>query len=153
MNKYQNINSDGFELNYCVKGSGKPILVVGSSLYYPRLFSEDLYEAFQFIFLDHRGFVKPPRTLEPDDYILDKILDDIEMARRALGLTDFIVLGHSGHAFMALEYAKKYPDHVQKVILLNSAPTNSEERQRQRSSPHSWPLNCNSRFSVMRLSY
>lgn len=59
MNKYQTINSDGFELNYCVKGTGKSILVIGSSVYYPQLFSEDLYDTFQFIFLDHRGFVKP----------------------------------------------------------------------------------------------
>jgi proline iminopeptidase len=51
MNKYQTINSDGFELNYCVKGTGKPILVIGSSVYYPQLFSEDLYDTFQFIFL------------------------------------------------------------------------------------------------------
>ncbi|CAH1056644.1 alpha/beta fold hydrolase [Paenibacillus pseudetheri] len=131
MNKYQTINSDGFELNYSVKGTGKPILVIGSSVYYPQLFSEDLYDTFQFIFLDHRGFVKPPRTLQSEDYRLDKVLDDIETARQDLNLTNFILLGHSGHAFMALEYAKKYPYHVQKVALLNSAPTNSEERQRQ----------------------
>ncbi|AJS58693.1 alpha/beta fold hydrolase [Paenibacillus sp. IHBB 10380] len=131
MNKFQSVISDGFELNYCIKGLGRPVLVVGSSVYYPRLFSENLYKEFQFIFLDHRGFVKPPCALEPEDDILDKVLDDIETARQALKLEDFIVLGHSGHAFMALEYAKKYPEHVQKVVLLNSAPTNSPERQQQ----------------------
>ncbi|MED0669066.1 alpha/beta hydrolase [Aneurinibacillus aneurinilyticus] len=131
MNKYQSISSNGFKLNYCIKGSGKPILVIGSSVYYPRLFSKNLYETFQFIFLDHRGFVKPPRALESEDYTLNKVLDDIEKARQTLCLTDFIILGHSGHAFMALEYAKKYPEHVQKVVLLNSAPTNSQKRQHQ----------------------
>ncbi|MED1665497.1 alpha/beta fold hydrolase [Brevibacillus laterosporus] len=134
MNEYKSVSSDGFELNYCIKGFGKPVLVVGSSIYYPRLFSEDLYKKFQFIFLDHRGFVKPPRALEPEDYRLDKVLDDIETARQALDLKDFIILGHSGHAFMALEYAKKYPEAVQKVVLLNSAPTNSQERQQQSSA-------------------
>jgi proline iminopeptidase len=131
MNKNQSIISDGFELKYCIKGQGKPILVVGSSVYYPRLFSENLYEKFQFIFLDHRGFVKPTRALEPEDYTLDKVLDDIETARQTLNLENFIILGHSGHAFMALEYARRYPRHVRKVVLLNSAPTNNEERQRQ----------------------
>ncbi|NMF00381.1 alpha/beta fold hydrolase [Aneurinibacillus aneurinilyticus] len=131
MNKYQSISSNGFKLNYCIKGSGKPILVIGSSVYYPRLFSKNLYETFQFIFLDHRGFVEPPRALESEDYTLNKVLDDIEKARQTLCLTDFIILGHSGHAFMALEYAKKYPEHVQKVVLLNSAPTNSQKRQHQ----------------------
>lgn len=114
-----------------MKGQGKPILVVGSSVYYPRLFSENLYKHFQFIFLDHRGFVKPPRSLKKEDYTLDKIVEDIETARQLLKLEDFIILGHSGHAFMALAYAEKYPQYIQKVILLNSAPTNSQERQQQ----------------------
>ncbi|WP_232697388.1 alpha/beta fold hydrolase [Brevibacillus daliensis] len=131
MYKNQSINIDGFKLNYYVKGTGKPIVVVGSSMYYPHLFSEDLYETFQFIFLDHRGFVKPPRVLKLEDFTLEKVLDDIEKARQTLCLTDFIILGHSGHAFIALEYARKYPEHVQKVVLLNSAPTNSQNRQHQ----------------------
>ncbi|MCL1701542.1 alpha/beta hydrolase [Lysinibacillus sp. Bpr_S20] len=131
MNNYQSIITEGFDLKYCVKGQGKPILVVGSSVYYPRLFSENLYKHFQFIFLDHRGFVKPPRVLKKEDYTLDKIVKDIETARQLLKLEDFIILGHSGHAFMALAYAEKYPQYVQKVILLNSAPTNSQERQQQ----------------------
>ncbi|MFD3449488.1 alpha/beta fold hydrolase [Microbacteriaceae bacterium 4G12] len=131
MNPCQSIQIDGFTLNYCVKGTGKPILVIGSSVYYLHLFSEDLYKTFQFIFLDHRGFVKPPRVLKLEDYTLEKVLDDIEVARKALDLMDFIILGHSGHAFMALEYARKYPEHVKRVILLNSAPTNSQERQQQ----------------------
>lgn len=131
MNIQSTVMSEGFALNVSIRGNGKPILVVGSSIYYPRLFSEQLYTSFQLIFLDHRGFVKPPRTLEPEEYTLDKVLDDIEAARQTLELEDFIILGHSGHAFMALEYAKKYPEHVRKVVLLNTAPTNSPERQQQ----------------------
>lgn len=131
MNNYQSFFSEGFDLKYCVKGQGQPILVIGSSVYYPRLFSENLYKHFQFIFLDHRGFVKPPRSLKQEDYTLDKIVEDIETARQLLQLKDFIILGHSGHAFMTMEYAKKYPQYVQKVILLNSAPTNSQDRQNQ----------------------
>lgn len=131
MNIQSTVMSEGFALNVSIRGNGKPILVVGSSIYYPRLFSEQLYTSFQLIFLDHRGFVKPPRTLEPEEYTLDKVLDDIEAARQTLELEDFIIVGHSGHAFMALEYAKKYPEHVRKVVLLNTAPTNSPERQQQ----------------------
>ncbi|MGZ0041181.1 alpha/beta fold hydrolase [Paenibacillus ottowii] len=131
MSTYQTIISDGFELKYAIRGSGKPILVIGSSIYYPRLFSNHLYKSFQFIFLDHRGFAKPIRALKPEDYTLDKVINDIEAARQCLHLDQFIILGHSGHAFMALEYAKQFPGYVEKVVLLNSAPTNSQERQRQ----------------------
>ncbi|MCR8853574.1 alpha/beta fold hydrolase [Lysinibacillus fusiformis] len=131
MTRDQKIICDGFELHYCIKGQGEPILVVGSSVYYPRLFSENLSKHFQLIFLDHRGFVKPPRPLKQEDYTLEKIVDDIEQARQLLKLEHFIILGHSGHAFMAMAYADTYPQHVRKVILLNTATTNSQERQQQ----------------------
>ena len=59
MNIQSTVMSEGFALNVSIRGNGRPILVVGSSIYYPRLFSEQLYTSFQLIFLDHRGFVKP----------------------------------------------------------------------------------------------
>ncbi len=129
---YNKMVCDGFELNYCIKGQGQPILIVGSSIYYPRLFSQELSQHFQLIFLDHRGFGKSTkRPMKQEDYTLDKIVEDIEQARQILKLDNVIILGHSGHAFMAMAYAITYPQHVHKVILLNTAPTNSQERQQQ----------------------
>ena len=32
------------------------------------------------------------------------------------------IIGHSGHAYMALEYAKKYPDRVSHVVMIGIAP-------------------------------
>ncbi|BDG78641.1 AB hydrolase superfamily protein YclE [Bacillus subtilis] len=122
--------SDGFDLSYCIEGEGAPILVIGSAVYYPRLFHQDIKQNYQWIFADHRGFAKPARALRPEDQSLDAVLDDIEAIRRHLQLKDFIIMGHSGHAFMALEYARKYPEHVRKAVLLNSAPDNSQKRQR-----------------------
>lgn len=123
------VRVDGFELGYRVEGEGVPVLVIGSAIYYPRLFSQELRKRLKLVFVDHRGFVRPPRDLEPGDYTLDRIVDDIERMREALDLRDFVILGHSGHAFMAMEYALKYPDAVRRVALLNTAPTNSKERQ------------------------
>lgn len=125
------VTIDGFELAYRIEGEGTPVLVVGSEVYYPRLFSEEIKQKLKLIFIDHRGFVEPPRVLKPEDYSLDRVLDDIEIIRETLALENFVILGHSGHAFMALEYARKYPAHVQKVVLLNTAPSNSPERQKQ----------------------
>lgn len=125
------ITIDGFSLAYRIEGEGTPVLVVGSEIYYPRLFSQEIKKKLKLIFIDHRGFVKGPGQLQPADYTLDRIIDDMECIRESLDLRDFVILGHSGHAFMALGYAKKYPAHVQKVVLLNSAPTNSSERQQQ----------------------
>lgn len=125
------IEVDGFELAYSIEGKGTPVLVVGSKVYYPQLFSKQIRKEWKLIFIDHRGHVEPPRELKPEDYSLDRILEDIEVMREKLCLEDFVILGHSGNAFLALEYAKKYPSYVRKVVLLNSAPTNSRERQEQ----------------------
>ncbi|KAA6449018.1 alpha/beta fold hydrolase [Bacillus atrophaeus] len=122
---------DGFDLSYDIEGAGTSILVIGSAVYYPRLFSADIKQKYKWIFIDHRGFAKPARTLQPEDQRLDHVLKDIETMRQALQLEDFVIMGHSGHAFMAAEYARTYPEHVRKVVLLNTAPDNSENRQRE----------------------
>ncbi|MDO8223700.1 alpha/beta fold hydrolase [Bacillus cabrialesii] len=127
-------HSDDFDLSYRIEGEGAPILVIGSSVYYPRLFSSDIKQKYQWIFADHRGFAKPKRKLRAEDLRLDAVLDDIERIRTSLQLEDVVILGHSGHAFMALEYARTYPEHVRKVALFNTAPDNSEARHRKSES-------------------
>ncbi|MCY7901691.1 alpha/beta hydrolase [Bacillus inaquosorum] len=127
-------HSDGFDLSYRIEGEGAPILVIGSAVYYPRLFSEHIKQKYQWIFVDHRGFAKIKRELRAEDLSLDAVLADIERMRTSLQLEDVVILGHSGHAFMALEYARTYPEHVRKVALFNTAPDNSEERQRKSES-------------------
>ncbi|WP_426446252.1 alpha/beta fold hydrolase [Paenibacillus sp. S-38] len=129
------IDIDGFPLAYRIEGEGPPVLIVGSETYYPRLFSPELRKRLQFIFIDHRAFVKPSREIGPDDYTLERIVQDIEIVRTALKLGRITVLGHSGSAFIALEYARLYPGHTAKAVLLNTAPTNSIER-RQGSIRH-----------------
>ncbi len=103
-----------------------PVFVIGSATYYPRLFESDIYKDLNMIYLDHRGFSNPRYE---NKYELDYIVEDIESIRRALDLDEMFLLGHSGHGFMAMAYAKKYPEHVLGLILSNLAPTNNKERQ------------------------
>jgi proline iminopeptidase len=60
-------------------------------------------------------------------YQLDLLVDDIELVRKELGFDKIIVIGHSGHAFMALEYAKKYPANVSHVVMMCVGPSYSHE--------------------------
>lgn len=67
----------------------------------------------QFVFIDHCGFVSPPdRDVQNSEFSLDNLIRHIEIIREELRLDKFFILGHSGHAFMALEYAKKYSQKV-----------------------------------------
>lgn len=119
---------DGFKVAFFQRGDLKrnPIFIIGSTLYYPRLFADSIYEKFNFIFLDHRGFLQPE---EVNCYSLDDIVEDIEAIRVYYGFEKIYLLGHSGHGFMAMRYAELYPDHVSGLILSNLAPTNNAERQ------------------------
>ena len=116
------IDAGGFTLQYLIEGSGPPTIVIGSALYYPRVFSKQLREHLRLVFLDHRGFARAPATIDPASFKLATVVDDIERARQALGLGRVMVIGHSGHSYMALEYGKRYPDNVSHVVMIGIAP-------------------------------
>ncbi|HSW70486.1 MAG TPA: alpha/beta hydrolase [Gammaproteobacteria bacterium] len=119
------IEHEGFELGYCIDGTGIPTLVIGSAIYYPRTFSKNLRSHLRMVFMDHRGFAKSLKPFDKSAFELDKLVDDIEALRQNLGLTQIAIMGHSGHAFMALEYAKKYPACVSHVLIIASSPNAS----------------------------
>lgn len=114
-----------FELGYAVEGRGRPALVIGSAVYYPRTFSAALREALKLVFVDHRGFARPVGDAGAHDGGLEAVLEDMEQVRRHLGLDEVVVIGHSGHGYMALEYAKRYPRHVSHVVLIATGPSHS----------------------------
>jgi proline iminopeptidase len=123
------VNIDSFLLQYKIEGKGLPAIVIGSVNQYPQAFSENLREHLQLIFIDHRAFVAAPKDRENETFELDTILDDIDQIRQALNLDQVIIVGHSGHSYMALEYAKKYPKHVSHVVMIAISPNLSLEHQ------------------------
>jgi len=97
-------------------------MVIGFPAYYDRVFSQNLRSHLRLVFLDHRGSAPSPGRVDTTEFALETLIDDIELARRTLNLGRIAVIGHSGHAFMALEYAKKYSANVSHVILIGIAP-------------------------------
>ena len=116
------ISAGLFQLRYRIEGSGIPTIAIGSAIQGPRLVSPQLRQHLRLVFLDHRGFAASPGRVDTSEFALDRLVDDIERARQELGLGRVAVLGHSGHALMALEYTKKYPAHVYHVIMIGMAP-------------------------------
>lgn len=41
------IEIDGFKLKYRTEGSGQDVVVIGSSIYYPRSFSQNLWDSLR----------------------------------------------------------------------------------------------------------
>lgn len=117
---------DGFILNYCDVGDGPSTIVIGSSIYYPRVFSQQLQSSLRMIFCDHRGFGHATKPPEQSLYEFDCLVDDIETLRIKLGQEKIIIMGHSGHGHIALAYAKKYPHAVSHVVMIALSPDSSK---------------------------
>lgn len=123
------IELDGIQFNYVRQGSGNPLMVIGSSVYYPKAFSDSLKNKFDMIFIDSRHFLPNynPTDQELAEMNLATWAEDIEAARIKLNLDKINLIGHSVHAQIALEYATKYSDKVKKLILICGVPYSFEQ--------------------------
>ena len=115
------VAADGTKLRYVVEGNGIPCVVVNGS-HYQRVFSKDLRRHLKLVFLDFRHSSEAEAAAKLDDITLDTLLDDIDQVRKALGFDRVAVMGHSLPSVIALEYARKYPEHTSHLILIGSPP-------------------------------
>ena len=109
------------------RGSRPALPRPGSVAYYSRVFSRALRERLQLVFVDLRHFAVSDPAFSPDQISIDMYAADIERFRQELGLGDIIVIGHSVHATIALEYARRYPAHVRGVVAIGSVPQGMDD--------------------------
>jgi proline iminopeptidase len=121
------LNRDSFCLKASIDGNGLVAIVIGSHKYYPRTFSNHLKTKLQLVCADTRGFVPTLSDHSESDFTVDKILQDIEALRASFGADKIILIGHSIHAFMAMEYARQFPDRVSHLVLIACSPITGPE--------------------------
>lgn len=109
-------------LPYVVEGAGRPCLVIGSSLYYPRTFSSRFKSQLRCVYLDQRGFVAASNARTDGTLGIEGVVADIADARQFLGLDRFVLIGHSVNGLIALAYARQYPERVTHVIAIGAPP-------------------------------
>jgi len=114
------IQIDGSTLNYVIEGSGKPCLVIGSSVYYPKTFSKDLRKHLKMYFVDLKWFAKGYVPENLDEVNIQTIVEDVEEIRIKLGLKRPMIMGHSIHGTIAMEYVKKYSKEVSSLVIIGS---------------------------------
>ena len=122
-------SSNDIDFRYVREGKGSPIVVIGSSMYYPRAFSTGLREHFDLIFVDSRHFIP---SYQPSEKALESLTfetfaDDVEALRSHLGIDKWTVLGHSIQAQIALAYAVKFPDRTSRLVLVAGVPYGGSE--------------------------
>ncbi len=114
------IKVDNSQLSYVIEGEGQACLVIGSSIYYPRTFSEDLKKHLKMYFVDLKWFAQGYESEDLDSVNIASIVGDVEQIRKALRLENPLILGHSIHGTIATEYVKKHGDKVSGLIVIGS---------------------------------
>jgi proline iminopeptidase len=65
--------------------------------------------------------------LDPSAYGRSRDVADLEELRKHLGVEQLVLLGHSAGGFLAQQYAIEHPEHVERMILVDTSPTNGPE--------------------------
>lgn len=117
---------DHYELFYTTHGQGRPMLVMhgGSGLdhTYFRPWLDPLGDQVQLIYYDQYG---QGRSTRPDNYekiSMESWADEADALRASLGHERILLLGHSYGGFIAQTYALRHPEHLDGLILSDTAP-------------------------------
>jgi len=111
------VTEDGVRLHYRTAGSGPDTVVVPNAIY--------LYDQFQtlahgrtLIFFDMRNRGQSDSISDPAKLSrgIHHDVDDIETVRRHFGVDRVDLIGHSYLALVAILYAMRYPEHVNRIV-------------------------------------
>ena len=111
--------ADGRVLAYRRSGSG-PVLVCHpggpgfSARYFGRL--AGLVDDFTLVMLHPRGTEGSDRPSDPRAYATEDYVADLDELRRHLGLDRLRLFGHSHGGVVALAYAARHPDRVERLV-------------------------------------
>lgn len=89
-------------------------------------FAKRIPDSFRLIALDQRGHGDSDWSPE-GDYSRSAFVEDLEDFREALGIEQFILIGHSMGGLNAVSYAVKYPERVESLVLVDVGPEAAKE--------------------------
>lgn len=109
------------------QGTATPLLLINGGpgyahgfLHFGNSVWERIAEGRRVVFFDQPGTGQSWAVGPNDSLVVEDILRSIETIREALRVQRFAVLGHSWGGYVALAYARRYPDRVDRVLLVGS---------------------------------
>jgi proline iminopeptidase len=114
---------EGAELVCTTRGAGLTCLVpsaIGAPPY-ERQMPERLDRHLRLAFVELRGSGRS--TGDPGDLTFERLADDLDAVRAALGAERVAVIGHSILGALAIEYARRRPAAVSHVVVAGAPPT------------------------------
>ena len=131
------ITVDGYRINVEVLGEGDPIVFIaggpGNSHDYMQGNFGKYYKTNKVIFIDFLGRGLSDDAKDVSEYSVDNDVEVLEAVRKVLNLNKISIVGHSYGAVHAQAYAIKYPEKVDKLLLISGF-----------HSGEMWQANCDS---------
>jgi proline iminopeptidase len=112
---------------YGVPTSAIPIIIAngGPGLSHIYMLQNDVWTRLahdrQIVFYDQRGTGKSNQVKSNASWGMDAQVADMEAVRAKLGFTKFNLVGDSYGGLLAMAYAAAHPEHIEKLILSDSA--------------------------------
>ncbi len=117
----------GLNIHYLTEGRGLPVVIpsLAGSRFYERSFFNDLRSELQVTNVELRGNRSDAGqvdglTIEHLSASFREFLDQVKLDKAA-------VVAHSGHGFLGMDFAARYPERVSHLILVGAAPTFGSE--------------------------
>lgn len=114
--------TDGTQLAYHRTDTGDPLVCVPGGPMQASAYLGDLGGLPSLLRLDLRGTGESAVPADPSSYRVDRQVDDIEALRVHLGLDRIDLLGHSAGGALAVLYAARHPDRVNRLVLVTPSP-------------------------------
>lgn len=118
------------------RGNGSQLLFLHGNwdhlMYLPML--EKLCDSSQILLLKQRGTDCWKEPASYDNLPIEPFLSDIESLRRKNGAEKLCLVGHSWGATLALQYACRQPERIEKLVLISLGPLNSQMSQFYRAN-------------------
>jgi proline iminopeptidase len=113
------------ELFYAEVGEGLPCLMMHGGLGFDHTYLhpwlDPLGDVMRLVYYDHRGNGRSGRP-PWETLTFQQLCADADALREHLGFEKVAVMGHSMGGTIALEYALRYPERLERLILLDTVP-------------------------------
>jgi proline iminopeptidase len=117
----------GLNLYYSIDGRGTAVVIpsLAGSPFYERSFFLGTRDDLQTVHVELRGNRSDVGVV--DGLTIAQLSDSLSDFLDAINLRKIVLLGHSGHGFLAMDFAARHPDRVSHLILAGAAPTFGDE--------------------------
>ncbi|MFX0005910.1 MAG: alpha/beta fold hydrolase [Promethearchaeota archaeon] len=117
------IETNGIKLHTIIVGSGEPLILLHGFPEFWYCWSKViplLKDDFKLIIPDMRGYNLSDKPKGIENYTVEILVDDIKGLSEELGLGKFSLIGHDWGGAVAWICAEKYPELLNKLVILNS---------------------------------